>query len=351
MESLNRNNPEGLVNSSDTLLAPSIDLGFPTNNPQNSSMNSPFPALIDNSVPQLHKLFPNVDENTPTITEATTLADSKHLASQTESQIGNLNIDENHSPDHTSKEVINEKNGIRPFVNSSTSIEETKTISETGNSKEETQNEEEINGGENSQSETKSNKDESELNKASNIDTITQTNNQEKKEVMEAKGINESIPEKEQSLRKISVGDNKSSEISENGNRGFESSAQKQQIPLLALGRGDSANKSEPSDKQFISDQHDSEGYNNSNRKTRESLKDISAPSSGTEEGKEKEVLKNQPIKKPKISLADFQKITLLGRGSYAEVHLVKRVQNQNKIYALKVIDKYFMKKVFFPLL
>jgi len=67
------------------------------------------------------------------------------------------------------------------------------------------------------------------------------------------------------------------------------------------------------------------------------------------EESKEKEP--QQPnsamitsTQKQKLTLDDFQKITSLGRGSYGEVFLVKKIAN-NKLYALKSIDKNFMKK------
>ena len=50
---------------------------------------------------------------------------------------------------------------------------------------------------------------------------------------------------------------------------------------------------------------------------------------------------------KPKISIEDFNKIALLGRGSYGEVWLVKKIDT-GKSYALKAIDKNFMKKVRF---
>jgi len=47
---------------------------------------------------------------------------------------------------------------------------------------------------------------------------------------------------------------------------------------------------------------------------------------------------------KSRVSMEDFQKITSVGRGSYGEVFLVKKISN-NKLYALKSIDKNFMKK------
>ena len=47
---------------------------------------------------------------------------------------------------------------------------------------------------------------------------------------------------------------------------------------------------------------------------------------------------------KSRVSMEDFQKITSVGRGSYGEVFLVKKISN-NKLYALKAIDKNFMKK------
>ncbi len=52
-----------------------------------------------------------------------------------------------------------------------------------------------------------------------------------------------------------------------------------------------------------------------------------------------------QSAKSAKLTLDDFHKITTLGKGSYGEVFLVKKTSN-NKSYALKAIDKNFMKKV-----
>ena len=48
---------------------------------------------------------------------------------------------------------------------------------------------------------------------------------------------------------------------------------------------------------------------------------------------------------KSKTSLDDFQIIAPLGKGSYGEVVLVKKKSN-GKQYALKVIDKHFLRKV-----
>jgi len=53
----------------------------------------------------------------------------------------------------------------------------------------------------------------------------------------------------------------------------------------------------------------------------------------------------SQPTKSGKLTMEDFHKITSIGRGSYGEVFLVKKISN-NKLYALKAIDKNFMKKV-----
>ena len=96
---------------------------------------------------------------------------------------------------------------------------------------------------------------------------------------------------------------------------------------------------------QFTSDQHDSEGYSSRNRA--ESSKNESGLSS-TEENKVQEAAKKDTTAtaaKHKISLADFQKVAVIGRGSYGEVSLVKKISN-NKLFGLKAIDKYFMKKV-----
>jgi 3-phosphoinositide dependent protein kinase-1 len=51
-----------------------------------------------------------------------------------------------------------------------------------------------------------------------------------------------------------------------------------------------------------------------------------------------------QSTSKARLTMDDFQKITSLGRGSYGEVFLVKKIAN-GKLYALKSIDKNFMKK------
>jgi len=48
-----------------------------------------------------------------------------------------------------------------------------------------------------------------------------------------------------------------------------------------------------------------------------------------------------------KLSVADFNKIRNLGKGSYAEVALVRKITT-GKQYALKTIDEKFMKKVIY---
>ena len=60
------------------------------------------------------------------------------------------------------------------------------------------------------------------------------------------------------------------------------------------------------------------------------------------EENKQEPASANQ---KQKININDFTKVTGLGKGSYAEVFLVKKNAN-NKLYALKALDKNFMLKV-----
>ena len=47
-----------------------------------------------------------------------------------------------------------------------------------------------------------------------------------------------------------------------------------------------------------------------------------------------------------RLSVADFQKLNSLGKGAYAEVALVKRISN-GKLFALKVVDLNFMRKVY----
>lgn len=63
------------------------------------------------------------------------------------------------------------------------------------------------------------------------------------------------------------------------------------------------------------------------------------------EENKNEPPSATQPSQKARLSLEDFHKITSVGKGSYGEVFLVKKISN-NKLYALKAIDKNFMKKV-----
>lgn len=63
------------------------------------------------------------------------------------------------------------------------------------------------------------------------------------------------------------------------------------------------------------------------------------------EENKEEPASAMTTSQKTKLTMEDFQKITSVGRGSYGEVFLVKKISN-NKLFALKAIDKNFMKKV-----
>lgn len=67
--------------------------------------------------------------------------------------------------------------------------------------------------------------------------------------------------------------------------------------------------------------------------------------SGGDSDKSEEKKEDNQKQSANKLSVADFNKIANLGKGSYAEVALVKKITT-GKNYALKTIDKNFMKKV-----
>lgn len=49
--------------------------------------------------------------------------------------------------------------------------------------------------------------------------------------------------------------------------------------------------------------------------------------------------------KSSKVTIADFEILGPLGKGSYGEVSMVKRIDTDN-FYALKAIDKHFLFKV-----
>eukprot|EP01017_Pseudomicrothorax_dubius_P028143 TRINITY_DN3324_c0_g1_i2.p1 TRINITY_DN3324_c0_g1~~TRINITY_DN3324_c0_g1_i2.p1 ORF type:complete len:451 (+),score=91.98 TRINITY_DN3324_c0_g1_i2:112-1464(+) len=72
-----------------------------------------------------------------------------------------------------------------------------------------------------------------------------------------------------------------------------------------------------------------------SSRETLDEEKRDKEPSEGKVIPKENEM-------KAKVTLADFEKIGFLGRGSYSEVSLVRR-RNTFNLYALKMIDKGFI--------
>lgn len=78
---------------------------------------------------------------------------------------------------------------------------------------------------------------------------------------------------------------------------------------------------------------------------TPDTKKTVSATNLGKEEENKNEPPSAQSGQKARLSLEDFHKITSVGKGSYGEVFLVKKISN-NKLYALKAIDKNFMKKV-----
>lgn len=68
----------------------------------------------------------------------------------------------------------------------------------------------------------------------------------------------------------------------------------------------------------------------------------------------ENEIIQDQKLKTPnkldktpskKLSLDDFDYIRNLGKGSFGEVILVKK-RNDEKLYAMKAIDKNFLYKV-----
>lgn len=67
-----------------------------------------------------------------------------------------------------------------------------------------------------------------------------------------------------------------------------------------------------------------------------EEVKNTQAPSSA---------LLSKPQQQKKVTLADFTTVGQIGRGSYGEVNLVKKKPGK-KLYAMKVLDKKFLKMV-----
>lgn len=45
------------------------------------------------------------------------------------------------------------------------------------------------------------------------------------------------------------------------------------------------------------------------------------------------------------LKIEDFNQISVLGRGSYANVVLVKKIDNDENIYAMKILKKNFIEK------
>lgn len=48
--------------------------------------------------------------------------------------------------------------------------------------------------------------------------------------------------------------------------------------------------------------------------------------------------------KKGKVSQDDFMMVSILGKGSYGKVFLVRKIDSQ-KVYAMKVLKKSFIRK------
>jgi len=344
-------------------LNPSTHLTNPPNNiptstlsPQKSSSSQETsPALTshiqsDNLTPQKAK---NNDEPA-TETDVTTMADSKlNLPSQNISQAGTIHIDGRHSPSSPIKEDETAGNIQKPVVNSSTSIEEAQNLVGEKSLAENLQNN--INNPENIKIPLK---------EEGSDESPEPVNNDKKIEenmALKDSGKTEE-DDRKQPFKKLRIETNKKTEANENikpekskfdteGEGPNHESPNKNTQPMIPLQKGSDKGSSSKDEvgQNFISDHHDSEGYNNSHAKTRDSLKDASGLSSSNEETKSKEEapkVDQAAPKKPKISVTDFQKITLLGKGSYGEVSLVKKIPNGTKLYALKTIDKYFMKKV-----
>ena len=59
----------------------------------------------------------------------------------------------------------------------------------------------------------------------------------------------------------------------------------------------------------------------------------------------ENELKNNQPPKKKKPTLEDFDYISTVGKGAYGEVVLIQKKENKYQ-YAMKIIDKAFLFKV-----
>jgi RAC serine/threonine-protein kinase len=66
--------------------------------------------------------------------------------------------------------------------------------------------------------------------------------------------------------------------------------------------------------------------------KSKSSTSDLSSPD-------------RSPTGKKRLSIKDFEQLKQLGKGSFAEVYLARNMSN-NKLLAIKILDKYFMHKV-----
>ena len=348
---------QGPLNPSTHLTNPSNNIPTSTLSPQKSSSpQETSPALTShiqsNDLPS--QKAKNNDEPASD-TDVTTMADSKlNLPSQNISQAGTIQIDGRSPPGSPIKEDEASGNIQKPVVNSSTSIEEAQNFVCEKSLAENLQNNNNI--PENIKiplKEEGSDESPESVNNDKKIEENTATKDSGKIEEDDRK----------QPFKKLRIETNKKTEPNENikpEKSKFDTecegpnheSPNKNAQPTIPVQResGKGNNSKDEVGQNFISDQHDSEGYQNSHAKTRDSLKDASGLSSSNEETKSKEeapkVDQNAAPKKPKISVTDFQKITQLGKGSYGEVSLVKKIPNGTKLYALKTIDKYFMKKV-----
>ena len=267
------------------------------------------------------------------LSDATTMLDSGiQIASQDFSQACTLHILDNHSNIELNKDTpssIKAKMG-----NTTAGFDTTTTQAKNENSLKENKNKEEEISSQVGENQTTSIVLEEK-------DSPSENTEQQKEQDLLA---NNKTEERRPSFKQLRVHTQQGLEASKGVSSDFKSdSEQNQETVVQHLSKdGIIGNKSQ-SKQNFTSDQNDSEDYNTS--RVEGSSREESAPS-GNEETKSKDnEVRKESGQKAKLSLLDFHKVTVIGRGSYGEVSLVKKLSS-NKVYALKAIDKYFMKKV-----
>ena len=164
-----------------------------------------------------------------------------------------------------------------------------------------------------------------------NVNTITVVEQEEKEEIKEEIGEKEVKGDKEESEPNQTTNINNTNKINENIQQNYK----------------DNNKNKEESQQNNIINRENTQSNNDFSDNFKYSIipENINILNTNSDSSKSLNETNDTIIVKKKYSIEDFEIINKIGKGSFAKVYLARN-KNNNKLVALKAVDKQFIEKV-----